>query len=60
MFPSEALVREMAVLRGATVDWLGKVKLFNDDARPHVEVLLDNFYQLIRRAIGCTVGFDEE
>lgn len=45
--PSEALVREMAVLGRTAVYWLGEVKLLDNNARPHIEVLLDNFYKLI-------------
>lgn len=48
LFPSEALVREMAVLRSLEVDWSGKVELLDDDARSEVEVVLDDVDKLLR------------
>lgn len=48
----------MPVFRGLEIDRLGEVKLFNDDTRLHVEVLLDNLDKLLRCLIRGAVCVD--
>lgn len=51
LFPIEVLVGEMAILCRLAVDWLGEVKLFDDDARSHIEVCPDDLHQFLGRPI---------
>lgn len=44
LLPWEALIREVAVLGCAAIDWVGQVEFLHDDTRSHVEILLDDFY----------------
>lgn len=44
LLPREALIREVAVLGCAAVDWVGQIEFLHDDTRSHIEVFLDDFY----------------
>ena len=60
LLPGEFLAGEVTVLGCLEVDWSGEVELLDDDSRSHVEVLLDDFDQLVGTLIGSTVCLDEE
>ena len=49
----------MAVLGRLAVDRAGQVELLDDDARPHVEVALDDLDELVRGAVRRAVRLDE-
>lgn len=47
LFPSEALIGEMTVLRRLAIDGSGEVELLDDDARSEVKVALDDVYEFL-------------
>lgn len=49
----------MPVLGRFVIDWLREVKLLDNHARPHIEVLLNNFDQLLARLVASSVCFHE-
>ena len=47
LFPSEALVSEMAILGRLTVDGVGEVQFLHDHTRTELEVVPDDLHQLV-------------
>jgi hypothetical protein len=50
----------MTVLGRLEVDGVSKVKLFDYNTGPQIEVVLDNLHELIRILLRCTVCLDKE
>lgn len=50
----------MAILCGLEVDWLGEVELLDDDTWSEVEVVVDDFDELIRRPIRGAVRVNKD
>lgn len=60
LLPAEFLAGEVTVLSSLEVDWLGQIKLLDNDTRSQVKVGVDNLNKLIRGLVGCTVCVDED
>ena len=60
LLPVEVLVGEMPIPRRLVINRLDQVELLDNDTRPHVEVVADDLYQLVRALVRCAVGLDEE
>jgi hypothetical protein len=50
----------VSILCGLEVDWLGEIKLLDDDAWSKVEVVVDDFNELIRRLFRGAVGVNKD
>jgi hypothetical protein len=50
----------VAVLGGLEVDWLSQIELLDDDTWSQVEVLVDDFDELVRGAVRGTVRVDKD
>ena len=59
LLPGEVLVGEVAVLGRLVVDRLDEVELLDDHTRTHVEVVADDFHQLLGALVGRAVGLHE-
>ena len=59
LLPGEVLVREVAVFGRLKIYWPRKVELFDDNARPQIEILSDDLDQLVRRLARGTVRIDK-
>lgn len=59
LLPGEVLVREVAVFGRLEIYWPRKVELFDDNARPQIEILSDDLDQLVRRLARGTVRIDK-
>lgn len=60
LLPGEVLVCEVAVLCGSVVNWLSKIKLLNDDAGPHVEVVTNDLDEFVRSLVRSAVCLYEQ
>ena len=60
LLPGEALVGEVAVLRGTAVDRVGQVELLDDDTGSEIEVLVDDVDELIGGFVRGAVSLDEQ
>lgn len=59
LLPAEVLAGEVTVLCCLEVDWLGQIKLLDNDTRSQVKVLEDDGNQFIGGLGRGTVGVDE-
>lgn len=60
LLPAEFLAGEVTVLSSLEVDWLGQIKLLDNDTRSQVEVGSDDLNKFIRGLAGCAVCVDED
>lgn len=60
LLPAEVLVGEVTVLCGLEVDWLGQIKLLDNDTRSKVKVGVDDLDELVRGLGRGTIRINED